>query len=79
MDTIKSSSELKMEFGFEDDDTRLITLDNPRTDLTKEDILGVATLARNTQPIIGDKGGAAVTGINSAKIVDKTVYQLDLS
>ena len=78
-DTIKSTSELKMEFGFYDNDTRIVTLENPKPDLTKADILNVANLAASTQPIIGDKGGAAVVGINSAKICDKTVTQLDLN
>ncbi len=78
-DTIKSSNELKMEFGFYDNDTRTVTLENPKSTLAKADILSVAALAASTQPIIGDKGGAAVVGINSAKIYEKTVTQLDLS
>ena len=79
MDTIKSSSELKLEAGFYDNDTRILTLENPRNNLTKADILAVETLAKNTQPIIGDKGSAAFVKFNSAKIVDKTNIQLDLS
>lgn len=78
-DTIKSSTELKLEAGFYDNDTRVITLENPRDDLTSDDILAVETLAKNTQPIIGDKGSAAFVKFNSAKIVDKTITQLDLS
>ena len=78
-DTVKTSRELKTEFGFYDNDTRTVTLENPRTDLTAADIKAVATLAANTQPIIGDKGGARVVGINSAKIVEKTVVTLDLN
>lgn len=78
-DTVKSSNELKLEFGFYDNDTRTVTLENPRNDLTKADILDVANFAKSTNPIIGDKGGAHVVGINSAKIFEKTVTQLDLS
>lgn len=78
-DKVTSSNELKLVFGFYDNDTRTVTLDNPRPDLTAADIKAVGTLAKNTNPIIGDKGGARVVGINSAKIVEKTRYQLDLS
>jgi len=78
-DTIKSSNELKMEFGFYDGDTRTVTLENPKPSLTANDIKAVATLAKNTQPIIGDKGGARVVGINSAKVFEKTDYNLDLN
>ena len=78
-DTIKSSNELKLEAGFYDNDTRTITLDNPKTGLTKADIVAVGTLAASTQPIIGDKGSAAFVKFNSAKILEKTVTQLDLS
>lgn len=78
-DTIKSSNELKLEAGFYDNDTRMITLDNPKSGLTKADITAVGTLAASTQPIIGDKGSAAFVKFNSAKILEKTVTQLDLS
>ena len=78
-DTIKSSNELKMEFGFYDGDTRTVTLDNPKPNLTATDIKAVGTLAKNSNPIIGDKGGARVVGINTAKIVEKTDYNLDLT
>ncbi len=77
-DTVKSSNDLKMEFGFYDGDTRTVTLENPRPDLTAADIKAVGTLAKNTNPIIGDKGGARVVGINTAKIFEKTDYNLDL-
>lgn len=78
-DTIKSSNELKMEFGFADYDTRTVTLENPKSGLVKADIKALETLAVSTQPIIGDKGGATVVGINRAKIFEKSVTQLDLS
>lgn len=78
-DTTKSTRELKIEFGFYDGDTRTQTLENPRNDLTATDINDLAQLAVSTQPIIGDKGGARVVGINSAKIVEKSVVTLDLN
>lgn len=78
-DTIKGSNELKLVFGFYDNDTRTVTIENPKSNLTAANIKAVGTLAKNTNPIIGDKGGAHVVGINSAKIVEKTRTQLDLS
>lgn len=78
-DKVTSSNELKMVFSFYDNDTRTVSVENPRPDLTAADILEVGTLAKNTNPIIGDKGGARVIGISSAKIVEKTRTQLDLS
>ena len=47
-DTIKSSNELKLEAGFYDNDTRTITLENPKSNLTKADILAVGNLAAST-------------------------------
>lgn len=78
-DTVKSANELKMEFGFYDNDTRTVTLDNPRSDLTADDIHGIADYAKANQPIIGDKAGTRVVGINSAKIREKTTVYLDLN
>ena len=78
-DKITSSNELKMVFSFYDNDTRTVSIENPRSDLTAADIKEVGTLAKNTNPIIGDKGGAHVVGISSAKVVEKTNIKLDLS
>ena len=78
-DTIKSSNELNLVFGFYDNDTRTVTLDNPKPNLTAADIKGVETFAKTNYPIIGDKGGARVTSIQSAKITEKTSINLDLS
>lgn len=78
-DTIKSSDELKIEFGFADYDTRTVTLPDPKSSVAKADIKALETLAVSTKPIIGDKGGADVVGINRAKVYEKTEIKLDLS
>lgn len=78
-DTIKSSNELKMVFGFYDNDTRTVTLDNPKPNLTAAAVKGVAAFAKANNPIIGDKGGASVVGVNSAEVVEKTTTYLDLT
>lgn len=78
-DTIKSSNELKMVAGFYDSDDRTITLQNPKANLAKADIKTFETVASTTQAIIGDKTGAAFVGIKSAKTVQKTKTDLDLT
>lgn len=78
-DTIKSSNELKMVAGFYDDDDRTITIQNPKTNLVAADIKAFETVAKNTQAILGDKTGAAFVSIKSAKTLQKTKTDLDLT
>lgn len=78
-DTVKSSSELKITWQFEDGDTRNQTIKDPRNDLTAADLNSFATATKNNNVIIGDKTGAAVEGIISAVTTDKTDVTLDLS
>lgn len=78
-DTIKSSSELKLDSYYADGDTRMLSIPNPRADVTAADILAVAQSAVTNQPLLGDKGGANFVRFNSAKIVEKTKVDLDLS
>ncbi len=78
-DTIKSSSELKLVWGFYDDDDRTLSLQNPRADLTASEVKVVSALAVSSQPIIGDKAGAAVVGLKSANKKTKIVKKLDLA
>lgn len=78
-DTIKGSSELKIIWQFADGDTRNQIVKNPRSDLTAADLTSFATATKNSNVIIGDKTGAAVTGIKSAVTTDKTDYFLDIS
>ena len=78
-DTIKSSNELKMVAGFYDSDDRTITVQNPIATLAAADIHAFETVAQNTQAILGDKAGAAFVSIKSAKTVQKTKTDLDLT
>lgn len=79
MDTIKSSSDLKINWEFADGDTRLQKVPNPKNNLTTSDLKSLETLAVNSAVLIGDKNGAALTGIKSASIIDQSDYILDLS
>ena len=77
-DTIKSSSELKLNCQFADNDTRIVTIDNPKDNLTAAQINGVGTVAQTTQAILGDKGGADFVRFHSAKKITTTRTELDL-
>lgn len=79
MDTIKSSSELKLECGFYDGDTRTLTVDNPAGGLSAGDIHGYENLIKTKNLLIGDKTGAAFVGFNKARTLDKTTIDVDLS
>lgn len=74
-----NTSELKLGCKFDDNDTRILTLDNPRYSISADVIHDIETEMITTQPIIGDKTGAAFTGFYSAYTINKTVIKLDLS
>lgn len=78
-DTVTSSTDLQIEWGFYDGDTRKTTLPNPRSNLDSDAIVAVSTMAETQNIIIGDKAGASSTGINSAIIVEQTKTKLDLT
>ena len=79
-DTITSSREGKLLVKFYDGDTRTITIDNPKTNLTATQIKSfVSTNLVATQPLIGDKTGASLVGAESFKIIDKSDRKLDLT
>lgn len=78
MDTIISSSELKLLCLFDDDDTRTLTLENPRNDLTASDIQSIENDMVINQPIIGDKTGANFVKFKRAYTVDKTRIILNI-
>ena len=78
-DTVTSSREGKFNFGFEDGDTRLITVPNPKINLTAEQINDVSQFAVTNNILIGDRAGASTTGIFEAYYEEVTKRQLDLS
>lgn len=79
MDTIKSSNELKLEGGFYDGDTRTITVDNPAGGLSAADIHDFEDTIKTKNLLIGDKTGAAFVGFKTAKVVEKTKINVDLT
>ncbi|MBQ7705056.1 MAG: DUF2922 family protein [Selenomonadaceae bacterium] len=77
-DKVTTNKTLKLVATFTDGDTRTLDLDNPKDGLTKEQIKAFETVAKNTQAIIGDKGGAEFHEFDTAKVVEKQTIQLDL-
>lgn len=77
-DKVTRTSELKLDFAFFDGDSRTVSVDNPRSDVTVAQLLAVGNAAKTTQAIIGDKASAACVGLQGAKAVAKEVTTLDL-
>ena len=73
-DTTKTSKQLKLVAGFVDGDDRTIAIDNPKDDITAEEIQALPA----ESAIVGDKAGAAFKQWKSAAIVETTVTTLDL-
>ena len=79
-DVVKNERELKIVLGFADDDDRTITADNPNTALNLGAcVASLGTYVKDNNVFLGDKNGAASTGIKSAKIVNQKTTYLDLS
>ena len=76
-DTIKSSESLKFELLFNDGDTRTVTLKNPKTNLTLEQLQTAMTA--NGTIFAGDKAGGTYTGFRDARKVSVTTRYLDLA
>lgn len=78
-DTVTSSRELKLEYLFEDDDTRTTSLPYPKANLTATDINSTSAVLAATNAFVGDKNNADFVKIKSAKIVEQTRVKLDLA
>lgn len=76
-DTIKTTNDLKILVGFVDEDDRTITINNPKTNLTWNDIANLESAATNV--LIGDKYAAKFSRVKTAKYVDTTITTLDIS
>jgi len=78
-DTMSISRELKLEYRFQDLDTRTTSIPDPKNNIGKTEIQTLAGVLANTQAFVGDKNNAPFETITSAKIVEQTRTQLDLS
>lgn len=78
-DKVTTVSVLKLNAKFTDNDTRTISIDNPKSGLTAAQINAVGEVAASTQAILGDKGGANFLRFDEAKKVVQTTRKLDLA
>lgn len=78
-DTTSQSRELKLDYRFQDLDTRTTSVPNPKNNLTKANIQTLAGVLAQTQAFVGDKNNAPFETITSAKYVEQMRTQLDLS
>lgn len=78
-DTVTSSRELKIGTKYVDDDTRLISLKNPKTNLTEQQVKSVFSDVTVTKVLVGDKNGADFDSLYTAYIEEKSDRNLDLS
>lgn len=78
-DQISESTTLKIEALFVDGDTRTMTLKNPKSEITTQEILDLQTFMRTNNAIIGDKYGGTFGRIESVKKVTENKLYLDLS
>lgn len=75
-DTSKESYVLKLVAGFTDGDERTISIDNPKSGLTSDQIRALDSLAAGV--IIGDKFGAPFQTFKDAGYQRSVVVSLDL-
>lgn len=78
-DVTKTSKQLKLVANFADGDDRTIAIDDPKTDLTKDDINDADFVKSAAEVLIGDKAAAGFTNWKSAKIVENSTVYLDLA
>lgn len=74
MATQTTTKELVITAEFADEDTRSITLPNPKTTITPQEVLAAQTAAANV--LIGDKAGASFNRFKSVtnREIIKTEY-----
>ena len=77
-DIVTNTEELKIEFLFVDEDTRIQKIKNPRDDLTSSDIEELNAWLQANNIIIGDKNSATLARIKTATRVTQTRTTLDL-
>ena len=84
-DKLTTTYELKFEWLFQDGDTRVTTLKNPKNEITTSEVTELqalildATSETPTPLLIGDKAGSNFRRINLVTRETKLVTNIDLS
>lgn len=76
-DKVTSSYRLAVVAGFVDGDERTISIDDPREDVTADEIKALNTIAEKV--LIGDKYGAAFSLFKGAKKIRQEVTEYEIS
>lgn len=77
-DKITVTKELKLGAKFVDGDTRTLTLDNPKDNITATQINAVGAVIKSSNILLGDKTGADFLEFDTAKTCEKEKIDLDL-
>ena len=77
-DIVKSASLLNIECVFNDGDTRIITLKNPRSNVSSSDIESLESFMLENLIIIGDREGFDFKKVRKAVKRETTTTYLDL-
>lgn len=81
-DTQTITRELKIELLFNDTDTRIITLKNPKESITTSDITSLEAVLLNggtNTLLVSDKTGATLNKIKTVRKIETTKTNLDIS
>lgn len=81
-DTQTITRELKIELLFNDTDTRIITLKDPKTTITTNDITSLEAVLLNggtNTLVVSDKTGATLNKIKTVTKIETTKTNLDIS
>ena len=77
-DTISYGKELKIDTLFIDGDTRMLSVKNPKANISQSDITALNTWMKTNNILVGDKYGGRFGKITTASTVNKTTVTLDL-
>lgn len=77
MATTKSKKYLSIVTEYKDGDTRTVTIENPKDNLTADMINATETKAALV--LVGDKTGSPFHAYRSAKVVEETVHYLEVT
>lgn len=78
-DTVTRTESLKIDNLFVDGDTRIITLKNPKQNITTSDITALQTFMQANNVIIGDSHGGTFGRIEQVTRVTEQRTAVDLS
>ena len=77
-DTISYGKELKIDTLFIDGDTRMLSVKNPKANISQSDITALNTWMKTNNILVGDKYGGRFGKITTASTVNKMTVTLDL-